>query len=498
MTYTVIRKWQNIPNEAYFFIILPIVYAILSGIVIIAFPRSITHNPLAIDPHDRSYITPFIYIFGIIGLLIGFLGYSSRALYNTKITKSQIVEKTVAFVLSLGFLNLITGTVYSFLGYIIPFALGILGWSIYKYAYAKKPFQIQSPKVIISIALFVLYCASSVLFSNNKSLSNEFFWRISWLVSIPLLFAIAPLDNKIITLFTRFALIIGYTYLLIILLLYLQACYASETPINVAFQLKKTFFVAPNGEPIYSSFLIESFGIHHYQFITFVLATPFFVSLIRYKNLYSSACYGISLVIFTHVLQVRFAILVIPSLTIIVLLLRYTAHKLQVILPVLLTIVVTASIISISFFALNKNDVRYKYLEVASQHYNENPIWGMGMGTSQMILFNAGYDVGHYHNSYIETYMELGIIGSLLLLIMLIAIFSDAIKRKNYEALILLTYILLLMFVEEIAFHTLYFFMVLFPLCVYSFRETPQKHLVGIFEKREVHVNTSLKKHDEK
>ena len=109
----------------------------------------------------------------------------------------------------------------------------------------------------------------------------------------------------------------------------------------------------------------------------------------------------------------------------------------------------------IRFFSIDsyKGDesvlVRANYLIKGIDSIIDNPIFGLGIGSSGLILLRQ--DIFDYpHNLFVEAFMEIGIIGGLsYLAIYFLFIFGNISKVKNNKNLLLIYLVGLLFFLED-------------------------------------------------
>lgn len=92
---------------------------------------------------------------------------------------------------------------------------------------------------------------------------------------------------------------------------------------------------------------------------------------------------------------------------------------------------------------------RANYLIKGVDSIIDNPIFGLGIGSSGLIL--ASEDIFNYpHNLFVEAFMEIGIIGALsYLVIYFLFIFGNISKLKNNRNLLLIYLVGLLFFLED-------------------------------------------------
>jgi len=93
--------------------------------------------------------------------------------------------------------------------------------------------------------------------------------------------------------------------------------------------------------------------------------------------------------------------------------------------------------------------VRANYLIKGIDSIIDNPIFGLGIGSSGLILLRQ--DIFDYpHNLFVEAFMEIGIIGGLsYLAIYFLFIFGNISKVKNNKNLLLIYLVGLLFFLED-------------------------------------------------
>ena len=92
---------------------------------------------------------------------------------------------------------------------------------------------------------------------------------------------------------------------------------------------------------------------------------------------------------------------------------------------------------------------RYKFLQLGWESFLDHPFFGLGIGSSGIIL--SGIDKSLYpHNIFLETAMEIGFVGSLLMIFFYFKFFITERKAVIFPAKNILYIIVLLYFLEDL------------------------------------------------
>lgn len=479
-------------REGLFFLILPLLFALLLPALFWSDPTSFTYDSLNGDQSVDHLMRGTLFL-GIIGGFVA-LFHFSPFYWFTKVSSEEREEMAVAFLFAIGYTNLLFGFIDSFIGFILFFLLGWLLTAIRRMREGYRP-QISYGGLIVVIALFILYALASVFFSSDPQESGSYWQRLVWLLVIPLTSSLYPFSRNTIRLFTRFSLAIGYCYMLLVFLLYLQVAYASDTPMLEFLTFDKGYFITDEGVKTSPHFLLKSFGVSHYTYLIFALSVPLLHSLIEDVSLSRIICYSVALLLLAFVLQSKLWIITLPLVLTLAMLLRFPLRRRQLVLA--------GSLLGVAFLMIGyanrerivekalQPDERVRFLEVAYNRAGEKPWFGHGLGSAERLLVEEGISgVPHFHNAFIQVYMELGVVGLCLQLGILLSAFALAIRGRKRVSLAILIALLALMCTDDLVYDTKLLFLSQIPLALYFF--TQKEATIN------VRLLTAIKKDDEK
>lgn len=459
------RFFLFLRSEQAFFVVLPLLFLLLVPFVVAADPSLHRVNFIA-DLHLIGELRSPIALLGIMGAFLSFFFYSPLKELAAAGGKDR-ARIITAICFALGFGNLLFGVISSFVGILLFFVLGLLIPFVSGIRASQRP--AFSPRLfLIATALFVGFGAITLLYSPVPSLSVEMFRRELWFFLIPLLFSFYPPDSRTIKYFSRMVMPLGYIYMLLVGLLYVQFCLSSGNSLLSAFGFNKLYFMNPNAWPVTPHHLLRVFGFEHYTYLLFALSAPFVHALFKNRYPLRVCCYGLVLLVYIFIIQSRIWLLLFVFLIVGAVALRFFTRR-ALITSIIVLAVLIAGILAVpktrSFF---NDPIRSELLSIASVESKDTFWKGRGLGTSQGIL--SKYDreeFGHFHNEFVQTFVETGVLGSILLLFIPVAYAVEAFRRRNNPAVLLLLAFVVLMFVEDVIYQTHYFMATLVILSLY-------------------------------
>lgn len=459
------RKIRSfIRKETSFFLLLPL-------LAILFIPLALWSESSFISKEfseDIPSAVPFfrsIVLFTALGGICFFFHYSPLPLLF-RADKEKRIELLVAVAFTLGFANLLFGFITSFIGQLLFFVIGLLIQAIHKIAQKKSP-QFSPRVLLLAITFFLCYTTLSIFLAPDKTAAFSTFRLLIWLLVIPLLFSFYPFTKKTFQYFSRFTLGVGYIYLLAIGTLYVLVSLQYHSPLDAAFHLDKNYFYTAERIAYSPQLLLANFGFNHYTFITYLLFAPLAYSLVEDQSCTRRVSYTIGLLLFTHLLQCRLWIVTLPLLIGVAYLHRLKSHKLKILL-FLAGLVALGVLGYIAYTAhLFEDTARTTLLQIAFEKTKENVILGHGLATATPYLKSLGMWETHFHNSFVQVYFEMGLIGLLFTLSILALYATVCVKRKNFAGVLLVLALIGLMTTDEIVNTTTLFLDVLLLTSLY-------------------------------
>ncbi len=365
---------------------------------------------------------------------------------------NKIIFKIIAAFLSISF----------FIGgHIITYAIFIFVLGILFYSAKLKELNFKFNKSLLAIIAFYLIHVIGILYSTNKSIANFDIEVKASIIIFPLLFSFTSnIVNTFKKTFFNFFVISSSLYSLILITRAFFLYFETRKAANL----------------FYESF---SFNLHP-SYLSVYLITAIIIAVFILKkqktNVYKIYIY---VGIFLNSLALFFAnskagyisAIIVFSITSLLYLYKYS-RKLTAVFIILSIIFVSVLFkTNVRFQVMFKIVSLYQHIldnpntykegtglrilswNAAINVIKENPIIGVGTGDIKPELFKKYKELDYQknlkikmnvHNQFLETWLGQGIIGFVLLLLVFIIPFIDAIKRKN----ILLQSFLLLMFIN--------------------------------------------------
>lgn len=451
-------------REASFFFLLPILALLLVPLVLWSESQILSQvsrsEPPTVAPFFRSAI-----LLIALGSLLFFTCFSplSKLLHSDREGRFDLLA---SFAFAVGFANLLFGFITSFIGYLLFFVVGLVLLAIKDIMQKKRP-KIEPRGLLLAIASFILYAAISIFLSPDRAEAFETFRLLIWLLVIPLLFAFYPPSQRVLQDFSRWALAVGYIYIISVLFLYVLSSIHYCSPLDAAFHLGKNYFRIDHQAPHNPHFILLCFGARHYTFLIFVLVAPLLFRIQRGGSLVSTLCYTLGLLLYTHVIQSRLWILVLPLLLAFAFVHQLGGKRAKLIFYSVVMLGMTALFFTLMDSPILQDSTRIGLWELAFLKVKENILLGNGLASVVPYLESQGSSLPHFHNSFIQVYFEMGLIGLLFVLSILALYAFHCKKNRNLGGILLLFACIGLMTTDEIVNSTDLFFDVLLLMSLY-------------------------------
>lgn len=451
-------------RESAFFFLLPLLALLLVPLVLWSESQILSQvsrsEPPSVAPFFRSAI-----LLISLGSLLFFTCFSplSKLLHSNREDRFDLLA---SFVFAIGFANLFFGFITSFIGHLLFFLVGLVLLAVKGILQKKRP-KIEPRSLLLALTFFILYAAVSIFIAPDRAEAFESFRLLIWLLVIPLLFSFYPPNQKVLQDFSRWALAVGYIYLISVLFLYIILSIHYCSPLDAAFHLSKNYFRIDYQEPHNPHFILRSFGATHYTFITFVLLAPLLFRIQRGGSLTTTLCYTAGILLYTHIIQSRLWILVLPLLLAFAFVHQLGGKRAKLIFYSVVMLGMTAFLFALMDSPVLQDSTRIGLWELAFLKVKENVLLGNGLASAVPYLERQGSSLPHFHNSFIQVYFEMGLIGLLFVLSILALYAFHCKKNRNFGGVLLLFACIGLMTTDEIVNSTVLFFAVLLLMSLY-------------------------------
>lgn len=442
-------------------------------------------NPSLFEPNgtDSAFdITVFSTPFWLFVLLGGGIILFQLVYENERnLQKGGLLHEECAVLFwSLGYTNLLFGVVDSFLGILLFFILGAIACSI-PYLRNKNRVPFRPRLFLFATLIYVLYEATTLLWSPHPARSLSYFQREVWIAVIPLLICIAPPSASIVHRFMRYALQISYLYLLSQILLYSWVCVRIDNPLWVAFSFNKGYFTL-NGTSTYPGFLLSLTGFSHYTYLGFIFLAPilYFINERVLKSNGASVrgaflLTSFAAISYSFIHQSRTLMLFYLFILLFIVAQKYLKWSYERVIS--LGIFVISSLLIGFFFQLFPSNVSNFFIDThrlqllqTAQNYLGTHLWsGYGLGSSESLLlpyFQGAEHTGHFHNQFIQSTIEGGLISGLLMLFIPISYGIVSYKQKNSSSMLLILLFSLIMTIDLVTFFSEYLIAMLLLLSI--------------------------------
>ena len=473
----------------YFYVVVVGVALIVVGIVALtgAYPR---HTPDSLLAADILRFTPLLLtvsllmVFGAL-LLPWLLAKGESHTTSAKLDYRHHFAPLLCF--GLGYANLLLGIVHSHLGLVAPFLLGILIGSRWRRqgdllhtlrARALYP-------LALCAALYVLYTAMVALeWSTSRERALDYWGKEIWLFLVPLCFFIySGASQRLIRDFWMSALRIGWIYIVTVLTFFYALLISCGSSPLITLTLSK-YYLHDAGFVISTTHMLMPFTFTHYTYLGVFLLTPI-VMTIRSSSRslrLQAECLLLGVILYACALQARYLLLMA------LLLVAYAVacklldwggitRRQPNLMPYLM---LAGAILFTCVYTTSPNlvggylggGIRNDLLQMSYQALREVPIWiGGGLDYVYQLLLplpiNAEQEsIIHFHNQYMQSLVQSGIIGLLLWISILSSMFWTARRQRNRALVVLTALWVILCNVDLVSYMSNYLIGMMFVLCL--------------------------------
>ena len=474
----------------YFYVVVVGVALIVVGIVALtgAYPR---HTPDSLLAADILRFTPLLLtvsllmVFGAL-LLPWLLAKGESHTTSAKLDYRHHFAPLLCF--GLGYANLLLGIVHSHLGLVAPFLLGILIGSRWRRqgdllhtlrARALYP-------LALCAALYVLYTAMVALeWSTSRERALDYWGKEIWLFLVPLCFFIySGASQRLIRDFWMSALRIGWIYIVTVLTFFYALLISCGSSPLITLTLSK-YYLHDAGFVISTTHMLMPFTFTHYTYLGVFLLTPI-VMTIRSSSRslrLQAECLLLGVILYACALQARYLLLMA------LLLVAYAVacklldwggitRRQPNLMPYLM---LAGAILFTCVYNTSPNlvggylggGIRNDLLQMSYQALREVPIWiGGGLDYVYQLLLplpiNAEQEnsIIHFHNQYMQSLVQSGIIGLLLWISILSSMFWTARRQRNRALVVLTALWVILCNVDLVSYMSNYLIGMMFVLCL--------------------------------
>lgn len=474
----------------YFYVVVVGIALIVVGIVTLmgANPR---HTPDSLLAADVLRYTPLLLtvsllmVFGAL-LLPWFLAKGESRTTGAKLDYRHHFAPLLCF--GLGYANLLLGIVHSHLGLVAPFLLGILIGSRWRRqgdllhtlrARALYP-------LALCAALYVLYTAMVAFgWSTSRERALDYWGKEIWLFLVPLCFFIySGASQRLMRDFWMSALRIGWIYIVTVLTFFYALLISCGSSPLITLTLSK-YYLHDAGFVISTTHMLMPFTFTHYTYLGVFLLTPI-VMTIRSSSRslrLQAECLLLGVILYACALQARYLLLMA------LLLVAYTVacklldwggitRRQPNLMPYLM---LAGAILFTCVYTTSPNlvggylggGIRNDLLQMSYQALREVPIWiGGGLDYVYQLLLplpiNAEQEnsIIHFHNQYMQSLVQSGIIGLLLWISILSSMFWTARRQRNRALVVLTALWVILCNVDLVSYMSNYLIGMMFVLCL--------------------------------
>lgn len=471
----------------YFYLVILVIALVVAGIVALtgAYPR---HTPGSLLAVDVLRFTPLLLtvsllmVFGAL-LLPWLLEKGASRTTGAKLDYRHHFAPLLCF--GLGYANLLLGVVTSYLGLVTPFLLGILidnRWrrqgNLLQTLRARSLYPLA-----LCVALYMLYTAIVALgWSTNRARALEYWRYESWFLTIPLCFLIySGPSQRLLRSFWLSALRIGWIYIVTVLTFFYALLISCGSSPLITLTLNK-HYMHDAGFIASSSHMLMPFTFTHYTFLGILLLTPIIMTMRSSdRSLRIQAeCLLLGVILYACAFQARYLLLMTLLLVAYAVVcrlldwLKVTRRKPHLVVTylmlagsILFTIVYTTSPNLIEGYL--GGGIRNDLLQMSYQALRDVPIWiGGGLDYTYNLLEKTGdlLYLYHFHNRYMESLVQSGIIGLLLWISIQGSIIWTARRQRNSALIVLTALLILLCNIDVVSFLPEYLIGMMFVLCL--------------------------------
>lgn len=472
----------------YFFLIVIAVALVVACVVALtgAYPHRTPETLLA---RDILTFQPLLQTLGVAlvivaALLPWLLAKGTPRATGAKLDYRHHFVPLVCF--GLGYANLLLGVVDSFLGLQILFLVGMIvdnRWE--ERASLCRPLRQRALfPLALTATLYSLYTVVVALgWSENKEIALNYWSDEVWLLVIPLYFLIYRGPSMRLTQgFWLSALRIGWAYLVIFLVFYYAVLISCGVSPLITLQLDK-LYLQESGFVIDSSHMLMPFTFTHYTYLGIFLLTPI-VMTIRSSNRslrLHAWCLLLGVIPYACALQARYLLLMTLLLVVYAVAcklldrVKVTRRQPRLVPYLMLVAAILFTIAYTTSFHLTEGylggGLRNDLLQMSYQVLREVPLWiGGGLDYAYNLLLPLPVNteeslIVHFHNQYMQSLVQSGIIGLLLWLSILGSMLWVARRQRNGALAVVVSLWIILCNVDLVSYIPEYLIGMMFVLC---------------------------------
>ena len=473
----------------YFFLIVVAVALVVAFVVALtgAYPHRTPETLLARDilTFQPLLLTVGVTLAIVAALLPWLLAKGTPHATGAKLDYRHHFVPLVCF--GLGYANLLLGVVDSFLGLQILFLVGMIvdnRWE--ERASLCRPLRQRALfPLALTAALYSLYTVIVALgWSTHQARALEYWRYESWLLIIPLYFFIySGPSRRLMESFWLSALRIGWAYLVIFLTFYYAVLISCGVSPLITLQLDK-LYLQESGFVIDSSHMLMPFTFTHYTYLGIFLLTPI-VMTIRSSNRslrLHAWCLLLGVIPYACALQARYLLLMTLLLLVYAVAcklldwVKVTRRQLCLVPYLMLAGAILFTIAYTTSFHLTEGylggGLRNDLLQKSYQALREVPLWiGGGLDYAYNLLLPLPVNteeslIVHFHNQYMQSLVQSGIIGLLLWISILGSMLWVARRQRNSTIAVVVSLWIILCNVDLVSYIPEYLIGMMFVLCL--------------------------------
>ena len=473
----------------YFFLIVVAVALVVAFVVALtgAYPHRTPETLLARDilTYQPLLLTVGIALAIVAALLPWLLAKGTSRATGAKLDYRHHYVPLVCF--GLGYANLLLGVVDSFLGLQTLFLVGMIvdnRWEERTSLCRPLRQRILFP-LALTAALYSLYTVIVALgWSTHQARALEYWRYESWLLIIPLYFFIySGPTRRLMEGFWLSALRIGWIYLVIFLTFYYAVLISCGASPLITLQLDK-LYLQEYGFVIDSSHMLMPFTFTHYTYLGIFLLTPI-VMTIRSSNRslrLHAWCLLLGVIPYACALQARYLLLMTLLLVVYAVAcklldwLKVTRRQPHLVPYLMLVGAILFTIAYTTSFHLTEGylggGLRNDLLQMSYQALREVPLWiGGGLDYAYNLLLPLPVNteeslIVHFHNQYMQSLVQSGVIGLLLWLSIFGSMLWVARRQRNSAIAVVVSLWIILCNVDLVSYIPEYLIGMMFVLCL--------------------------------
>ncbi len=404
--------------------------------------------------------------------------------------------------LGLGYANLLLGVVDSLLGLQTLFIVGMIvdnRWEERETRCRPLRQRILFP-LALTATLYLLYTTVVAIgWSANEEIALDYWRREVWLLAIPLYFLIYSGPSERLTQsFWLVALRIAWVYVVVFLIFYYGVLISCGTSPLITLTLNKSY-LEEAGFVADSSHMLMPFTFTHYTYLGVYLLIPVVMSICSRERPLRLHAYAVllAIVLYACALQARYLLLMaiavggyalIYQITVRVQGAKHTGRLAAYVIlsgALLLTLVYTTSPYLMHGYL--DGTVRNEALQVSYQAAEEVPIL-IGGGLDYAYTLLQTLPIGtpeephlfHFHNQYMQTLVQSGVIGLLLWLSLLGSMLWVAHRQRRSVLIVVVSLWIILCNVDLVSYISEYLIGMLFLLCLALSTSVSPEKSIGI------------------